>query len=75
MTFLKQLIKTLILFLIGGTAYYAVELLYRGYSHPSMFIFGGLCFLLIGFINEWFTWEMPLISHWRWWKKWAWTMP
>ena len=30
----------------------ALELLYRGYSHGSMFLAGGTCFLLIGGLQE-----------------------
>lgn len=37
-----------ILFLIGGGAYVTLELLLRGWSHWTMFVLGGVCFLLIG---------------------------
>lgn len=37
-----------VLFYIGGCAYVALELIYRGRSHGSMFIAGGLCLVLIG---------------------------
>ena len=32
----------------GGGLYILVELLWRGRSHISMFLLGGLCFWLIG---------------------------
>lgn len=44
--------KHFILFGLGGIAYLIIELLWRGWSHWSMFILGGLCFVLIGIINE-----------------------
>lgn len=44
--------KTAVLFYIGGTAYMTLEFLWRGYSHGSMFVAGGLCFLLIGHLNR-----------------------
>lgn len=44
--------KRLILFLIGAILYYSIEILYDGTSHWSMFILGGLCFLIGGLINE-----------------------
>ena len=44
--------KTAVLFYIGGTAYMTLEFLWRGYSHGSMFIAGGACFLLIGHLNQ-----------------------
>ena len=47
-----KIAKELALFGIGGGAYVGLELLYRGYSHISMFGAGGLCFLLIGRIRK-----------------------
>lgn len=61
--FLKILLKLLILFVIGGTIYVIIELLYRGYSHWTMFILGGLCFVAIGLLNERLSWKTPLISQ------------
>lgn len=50
--FLAQVQKYGYLFLFGGLTYYLIESIWRGYSHFSMVIVGGLCFLLIGWINE-----------------------
>lgn len=44
--------KILFLFAFGGTIYYGIELLFRGHSHPSMFLLGGICFVLCGGLNE-----------------------
>ena len=41
--------------MIGGATYNVIELLFRGYTHWSMFILGGLCFILIGLLNEIFN--------------------
>lgn len=57
---MKQIIKEPILFCVGGMAYNVVEVLYRGYTHWTMFVVGGLCFILIGLINEIFSWETAL---------------
>ncbi len=35
-----------------GAAYVVFETLFRGYSHPSMFVVGGLCGVLVGTINQ-----------------------
>lgn len=40
--------KTLVLFYLGGMIYAALELLWRRFTHGSMFFLGGLCFVLIG---------------------------
>lgn len=44
--------KNLILFALGGIFYLIIELLWRGRSHWSMFILGGVCFVLVGLISE-----------------------
>lgn len=41
-----------VLFYLGGSAYMGLELLWRGRSHGSMFLAGGLCFLLIGQLGQ-----------------------
>lgn len=40
--------KTAMLFCLGGVAYMMVEFLWRGRSDGSMFLLGGVCFLLLG---------------------------
>ena len=39
-------------FLLGGGLYTALEWLYRGRSHPSMFLLGGSCFLMLGHLRQ-----------------------
>lgn len=51
-TFLSVLSKYLFLFLIGGFAYFYIEILFRGHSHYSMIICGGLAFVLCGMLNQ-----------------------
>ncbi len=46
--------------LFGGTAYGLIEVIWRGYTHPSMVITGGICFALICAINRKFP-NTPLI--------------
>lgn len=53
-------VRPLTLFGVGGAVYIMMEIFWRGYSHWTMFIVGGLCFVLIGLINEFYTYEMPL---------------
>lgn len=61
---MKKLFKPIILFLIGGGIYISIEVLYRCImnrpdTHWSMFVLGGLAFILIGAINEYVAWETP----------------
>ena len=43
-----KILKYPLLFCSGGTVYMLLELLWRGWSHGSMFLAGGTCFLLLG---------------------------
>lgn len=63
MSKLKYLLKEFILFLIGGGIYYLFEILWRGYSHWTMFILGGICFVIIGLLNEQYDYNMPLVEQ------------
>ena len=40
--------KQILLGYLGGMLYAALELLWRGRTHGSMFVLGGLCFVLVG---------------------------
>lgn len=57
---IQLLYKYFLFFLLGGAIYYCIEIAFRGHSHPSMFVLGGLCYILIGCINEYFPWNMPI---------------
>ena len=40
------------LFCLGGSSYCTLEILFRGRTHGSMFLAGGVCFLLLGGLNR-----------------------
>lgn len=42
---IKKVIETVTVLGIGGVGYGLLELIWRGYTHPSMVILGGLCLL------------------------------
>lgn len=48
----KKICNNLIIWLTGAIAYFYMEIAFRGFSHYSMFILGGLCFLTVGFIGK-----------------------
>ena len=58
---MKALVKALCLFTAGGILYLGVEIAWRGFSHPAMFVVGGLCFVAIGLINELFSYQMSIL--------------
>ena len=56
------ILKEFIIFIIFGLMYVTIELLYRGHTHYSMFIVGGICGVLIGLIND-NTPDIPLLPQ------------
>jgi len=57
----SPLAKNSFLFFIGFTTYISIEVIWRGRSHWSMGLVGGLCFLLIGLLNKRYSWELSLV--------------
>lgn len=49
---LLKIFEYLTIFVIGGLAYGAIEILWRGYTHPSMLFLGGFCLIVVGILNE-----------------------
>lgn len=60
-SFFTELFRQLIIMLYGGFIYGAVEILYRGHTHPSMFILGGLSLVWVGGLNGFFRRKPPLL--------------
>ena len=46
------ILQEIAVFILGGSGYVTLEMLWRGRSHISMFGAGGICLLLIGRLNE-----------------------
>lgn len=57
---MKAILKAIILMAAGGMLYALFEIGFRGYTHWTMIIVGGLCFYLIGLINEIIPWRMKI---------------
>lgn len=60
---IKNALKMIVLLMIGGTIYFCIEMLWRGYSHWTMALVGGICFIAIGAINEYIPWEMGMVQQ------------
>lgn len=54
----KAFVESLVLFFVGGTIYYVIEMLWRGHSTWQMILVGGICFLFCGSVNEFLNWDM-----------------
>ena len=48
----KSVLEHLLFAVIGGWLYMAIEVMWRGYTHWSMGILGGVCFVAVGLLNE-----------------------
>ena len=42
---MKRLSEYLFLLVVGGTLYYGFEMIFRGFSHWTMFLLGGICLI------------------------------
>ncbi len=60
---MNQVFKYAFLWFIGGVIYIGMELAFRGRSHWTMFVLGGICFVILGVINQVIPWEMPLYQQ------------
>ena len=58
---LKITIKYVFLGIIGSIIYMSLEILWRDYTHWTMGVLGGICFICLGLINELLSWETPLV--------------
>lgn len=51
------------LFCIGSLMYMGIEIAFRGYTHWSMGIVGGLCFILIGGLNNYLKKPLSIVKQ------------
>lgn len=58
--FAEEFLQSAVIFLTGGFVYGAIELIYRGHTHPSMFVLGGICLLWVGGLDSFFRVRLPL---------------
>lgn len=47
-----SVVKRAVIFAAGGLTYGLLEIIWRGYTHISMFVVGGLCLMIIGSMDE-----------------------
>lgn len=58
--YMKRLSEYLFLWAVGGSIYYSFEMVFRGFSHWSMFILGGICFVFFAVQGKVLLWQDPL---------------
>ena len=60
MNVMKNMKRCAVFFAAGGVGYGIIELLWRGHTHWTMILAGGICFVIFSYIAEKFS-ERPLI--------------
>lgn len=58
--YMKKLSEYLFLGFLGGCLYYGFEILFRGFSHWTMFLLGGICLVFFTVQGRMVHWEDPL---------------
>ena len=58
--FWKTLLEYGSLWFIGGSIYYTLERIFRGFSHWSMFVLGGICLMFFAFQGKASNWSEVL---------------
>ena len=58
--FRKRLSEYLFIWALGGSLYYTFELVFRGFSHWSMFVLGGICMVFFTVQGQMLHWQDPL---------------
>ena len=48
----KNFFRNLLIFSVGAIGYFLIEILYRGHSHWTMAVCGGICLLAICYTNR-----------------------
>ena len=57
----RKFLKYAVIASVGGAAYFMVGKVLLGNCHWATAVIGGVCFILIGDINEFIPWDMPLV--------------
>lgn len=57
---MKKISEIIFLWGLGGAIYYGFEMMFRGFSHWSMFALGGICLVFCAWQGKWVHWRDPL---------------
>lgn len=55
-----MLVKYAFLAWFGGATYVALEVIWRGYSHLTMLVLAAMVFIIVGLLNEVWSWQTSL---------------
>lgn len=57
---MRKFTEYVFLWTVGGILYYAIEMIYRGHSHWTMFFLGGICLLFFAIQQKAVEWKDSL---------------
>lgn len=60
---MRKISKYIFLWGVGGCIYYSFEIMFRGFSHWTMFLLGGSCFLFIYIQGKYLYWKDSLFTQ------------
>lgn len=60
---MNRILKAIFLITVGGLVYSLIEIIARGHTHWSMIIVGGIAFFMVGLLNEYIPFEMPICAQ------------
>ena len=60
---MKKISKYLFLWGFGGCFYYSFEIIFRGFSHWTMFVLGGICMVFIYIQGKIVCWSDGLLTQ------------
>lgn len=60
---MKKYYKFIFYWLLGGSIYYFFEVLFRGFSHWTMFVLGGLCLAFFYYQGHLLHWRESLVKQ------------
>lgn len=58
---ITKIIEYIVIFMVGAITYLTIEICWRGHTHWTMGIIGGIVIILVGLINEVTRKDLPLI--------------
>ena len=59
MDYMKKISEYSFLWAVGGCLYYGFEILFRGFSHWTMFVLGGICLMFFAMQGRMVRWQDP----------------
>lgn len=60
---MRKYYKFIFFWLLGGSIYYFFEIIFRGFSHWSMFILGGMCLAFFYYQGKLMKWKESLVKQ------------